>query len=141
MTIHTRCRNRVASTPQIGTRPRERVAEPAANASPKAAPWGNGAEHRGASGVCRAREWGGWELKPVCAPGHTIATPGLKHTSDVGEVADRCLTGLARASLFIARDPASAVTSTWADLFDRADRYDRTEADVIDTLDEYRDDE
>jgi len=26
---------------------------------------GDGAEHRGASGVCRARGWGGWELKPV----------------------------------------------------------------------------
>lgn len=138
--MSTRSGRETRSPPRLGARARERGVT-SWTASSKTVPWGNGTEHRGASGVCRAREWGGWELKPVCAPGHTIATPGLKHTSDVGEVADRCLTGLARASLFIARDPASAVTSTWADLFDRADRYDRTEADVIDTLDEYRDDE
>jgi hypothetical protein len=33
------------------------------------------------------------------------------------------------------------VTSTWADLFARADRYDRTEDDVIDALAERRDDD
>jgi len=29
---------------------------------------------------------------------------------------------------------------TWGDLFTRAERYDRTEADVIDTLRRHRDD-
>jgi len=29
---------------------------------------------------------------------------------------------------------------TWADLFVRAERYDRTETDVIDALDRYRTD-
>jgi hypothetical protein len=29
---------------------------------------------------------------------------------------------------------------TWADLFARAERYDRTEADVIDALRQHRDD-
>jgi hypothetical protein len=30
---------------------------------------------------------------------------------------------------------------TWADLFARAERYDRTEADVIDALRRHRDDD
>jgi hypothetical protein len=41
------------------------------------------------------------------------------------------------ARFFIGQDPYLPVT--WADLFARGDRYDRTEADVVDALRRRRD--
>jgi hypothetical protein len=49
--------------------------------------------------------------------------------------------GRARLRLFVRGDPTTPVTSTWADLFARANRYDRTEADVTDALAHHRDGE
>jgi hypothetical protein len=45
--------------------------------------------------------------------------------------------GRGKLSLFIGGHTATVVT--WADLFARADRYDRTEADVTDALARHRD--
>ena len=57
-----------------------------------------------------------------------LSMPDYKYASDKG-LPSR---DIPRARLF--SPPRSHSLMTWADLFARADRYDRTETDVIDAL-------